>query len=176
MPTEVPAAPPPAPRPETNFVASVATVIVAQCLDAVGADAGFVATVAEDGRTLDVARVTPYSQTPVRLEVPLDAPYPLATTVRTRQPLFIANNDELVCDHPGLVRMVEEDHACATLPLFSEDGELLGALNLGFDEPHPFADDELELIDLLGRRCAEAMSVARRVDAEIRRRGRNHAR
>ena len=158
-------------RGEPDLVADVATVIVAQCLEALDADAGFVATVDEKRQRLNVARVTPFSETPVRLELPLDAPYPLAETVRTRQALFIESNERLTCDHPRLVRVAAEDHACATLPLFDTDGgELIGALNLGFDEPHAFSDEELELIDLLGRRCAEAMSLARRVEAEITRR------
>ena len=142
-------------------------MIVAQCLDALDADAGFVATVSSDGSTLQVARVTPFSDQPVHLEFPLDAPYPLAEVVRTRRPLFIPSNEDL-CDHPGLVRVMSEDHACATLPLLDGDGELLGALNLGFDEPHDFTDAELELIDTLGRHCADAMAVARRVQAELR--------
>ena len=146
--------------------ATVATAIVADCLDALQADAGFVATVADDGRTLEVGRVTPYSRKPVRLTFPLDAPYPLAETIRTRRPLFIASNDEL-CDHPGLVRVQSEDHACATLPLFDADGELLGAVNIGFDEPHTFTEEELKAIDALASHCASAMSLARRVRREV---------
>lgn len=123
-----------------------------------GADAGFVATVAADGRTLEVVRVTPYSDAPVHLKFPADGPYPLAETLRTRHPLFIASNDQLACDHPGLVRVKAEDHACASLPLEGENGELLGALNLGFEDAHEFTDEERELIDLLVRHCALALA------------------
>ena len=153
-----------------NVVADVATAILAAALDVVEADAGFVATVAEDGRTLNVARITPFAPTPVRLAFPLDAPYPLAETIRTRRPLFIANNEQLVCDHPGLVRVKSEDHACATLPLFDDDGELLGAVNLGYDEPHAFTESELELIDVVARHCARAMALARALELELQRR------
>ena len=152
-----------------QLLADIATVIVATFLAELEADAGFVATLRPDGQTLDVARVTPYSDKPVHLAFPVDAPYPLAETIRTRQPLFIASNDEL-CEHPGLIRVKSEDHACATLPLLDEDGELLGALNLGYDEPHAFTSDELELIDVLGRHCAQAMSVARHLQTEVARR------
>lgn len=150
-----------------RLCSAVGTAIVADCLDALGADAGFVGTIAADGRTLDVARVTPFAQKPVRLSFPLDAPYPLAETVRTKRPLFIADNEQLRCEHPGLVRVKSEDHACATLPLLSEDGELLGAVNFGFEEPHSFDDEELELIGLIGQRCAEAMTTARRLETEL---------
>ena len=166
---DAPLAPTKAPA-EPNLLAEVATVIVAECLEALDADAGFVATLSEDRQTLEVSRVTRYSHNPVHLTLPLDAPYPLAETVRARQPLFITSNEQLACDHPGLVRVQAEDHACATLPLFDHDGELLGAINLGFDEPHAFSEEELDVILRLGRHVADAMSLARRVEAEIRRR------
>ena len=150
-----------------TLAADLATLIVAQSLEALDADAGFLATVSHDERTLEGTRVTAYSDEPVRLAFPLDAPYPLAEVVRTRRPLLIPSNEDL-CDHPGLVRVKSEDHACATLPLIDADGQLLGALNLGFDEPHDFTEAQLDVIDILGRHCAEAMAVARRLRAEFR--------
>ena len=156
-------------RSRPNLVANVATAIVADCLDTLGADAGYVATPAENGLTLDVERVTPYSAKPVHLELRADDPYPIAETMRTKRPLYVASNEQLLCDHPGLVRVTPDDHACATLPLFGDDGELLGALNLGFEDPHDFSEAELELIDVLGRHCAEAMALARRLENELRR-------
>ena len=67
----------------------------------------------------------------------------------------------------GVVRVDPEEHACATLPLFDEDGSILAALNVDFDEPHAFSDAELQLIDNLGRQCAEVMIVGRRVRDEL---------
>ncbi len=151
---------------ESNLLAEVATVIVAECLEAVDADAGFVATISDDGGALEVWRVTRYSHNPVHLTLALDSPYPLAETVRLRRPLFITSNEQLACDHPGLVRVKAEDHACATMPLFDENGEVLGAINLGFDEPHVFSGEEVEVFERLGRHCADAMSLARRVETE----------
>ena len=58
--------------------AKLATAVVAEALAAVGADAGFVATVAEDGETVNVLRVTPHSESPVPLTFPVSARYPLA--------------------------------------------------------------------------------------------------
>src|SRR5215212_6131932 len=152
---------------EKNLPERLATAVLADSLRAVAADAGFVAALADDGQTVNVLRVTPFSETPVKLSFPLDAPYPLAETIRSRQPLFIESNEQLACDHPGLVRIIEEDHACATLPLFDDDGEILGALNLGFDDPHTFSQQELDLIDVLGRECRQAMLLGRRVREEL---------
>ncbi|MBW3593191.1 MAG: GAF domain-containing protein [Actinobacteria bacterium] len=156
-------------RATPPLVAELATAIVANSLDAVGADAGFVATVAADGRTLDVRRVTPQAHEPVRLSFARAAPYPIAHTMRTGNRLVIASDAEL-CDHPGLVRVKNEDDACATMPLFGDDGELLGAINLAFEDPHAFTEDELDAIEALARHCAEAMTFGRRIDDDVTRR------
>ena len=137
-----------------------AALLFAVTLDSLGADTGFLATVTEDGQTLDVVRVTATSDNVVRLAFPLDSPYPVAEAIRARRALYIASNEQLRCDHPGLVRVQSEDHACATLPLFGTDGDLLGALNIGFEDPHEFSDDERRSIELLGERCATAMASA----------------
>lgn len=149
-----------------GFLSRVGAAIVGECLADLDADAGFVATVGEDG-ALDVARVTQFSETPVRLAFPVDAPYPIAATLRTGQPLFIASNETL-CEHPGLLRVKSEDHACATQPLFDEDGQVIGALNIGFDDPHEFSEQELQLLGVLACECAAAMSAARRAQAAVR--------
>ncbi|MDQ5820102.1 MAG: GAF domain-containing protein [Actinomycetota bacterium] len=164
-----PASPGPVVRDAARMPADVAATMIADSLSALGADAGFVATVDPDHGALEIARMTPYARHPVRFTLPREAPYPLAEAIRTREPLFIENNDQLKCDNPGLVRIRSEDHSCATVPLLDESGELLGALNLGFDEPRAFSARDYELIDLLARHCSEAMSLAHQLEAEFRR-------
>lgn len=132
--------------------------LLASLLDLLGADVGFLGVV--DDRTLDVYRVTPFSDNLVRLAFPVDAPYPLAYAVRTEKPVYIASNEQLACDHPGLVRVESADHACATVPLHDDGGGLLGAINVGFEEPHEFTDDERTLIGAAARRCAAALATS----------------
>jgi GAF domain-containing protein len=134
--------------------------LVASSLEPVGADAGFLATVTEDGRTLDVLRVTRYSDRPVRLTFAVDAPYPLAETIRHRRALFIASNEQMECDHPGMMRVKTEDHACATVPLIDADGELLGAVNLGFEDPHEFTAEERRTIEGLADEWTRALAAS----------------
>jgi GAF domain-containing protein len=122
-------------------------------LPLIGADAGFLGLLSADGGTIDVLRVTPWSEQPVRLSFPSDGPYPLAEAIRSDESLFITSNEQLRCDHPGLVRVRDDDHACASLPLRADDGTVLGALNFGFEEPHPFTEDERRRIEELGERC-----------------------
>jgi GAF domain-containing protein len=130
-------------------------------LEAIGADAAFVAVRGKGGSAIEVARVTRFSRSPIRLAFAVDAPYPLAEVLRRGKELFVASNEQLACDHPGLVRVNEEDHACATIPLRSGDGELIGALNLGFEDPHEFTEAERQAIGRLAERCATVLAESR---------------
>lgn len=134
--------------------------ILAARLNDLGADAGFVATVSADRRTVEVARVTPFSRAPVRLAFPANAPYPLAAAIRRDEALFISSNETLACDHPGLIRMRGEDHACATLPLHTGDGKVIGSANISFEDPREFSDRDRAEIKVLFAACAEAMLQA----------------
>jgi hypothetical protein len=142
-------------------VLEAAAAILAARLSALGADAGFVATVSSDGRTVEVARVTPFSHTPIRLAFPADAPYPLAAAIRRNEALFISSNDTLECDHPGLIRMRGDDHACATVPLRGVDGGVIGSANVSFEDPREFSDGDRSEIEAVFAACAEAMMLAR---------------
>ena len=132
-----------------------AAAVLATRLKGMGADAGFVATISADGRTVEVARVTPFSDVPVRLAFPADAPYPLAAAIRSNRPLFISSNDTLACDHPGLIRVRGEDHACATLPLRGSDGTVLGSANVSFADPREFSDGDRTEIEIGRASCRE---------------------
>jgi hypothetical protein len=131
--------------------------VLAARLGALGADAGFVATISSDGRTVEVARVTPFSSVPVRLAFPADAPYPLAAAIRRNEALFISSNDTLACDHPGLIRLRGEDHACATLPLHGPDGAVLGSANVSFEDTREFSDSDRAEIEGLFAACTDAL-------------------
>jgi GAF domain-containing protein len=137
-----------------------AALVAAAELASIGADAAFVATLSEDGTRVEVSRVTPDSEGPVYLAFPAAAPYPLAEVFRRQTDLFIESNEQLACDHPGLVRLEEADHACATIPLRGGEGLLLGALNLGFEQPHAFDDAERDAIQALATRCSTAFEQA----------------
>ena len=138
--------------------ADAAASILAEQLPALGADVGFIATLAEDGATVQVKRVTPFSRLPVELSFGIDAPYPLAAVLRDGDARFIESNEQLRCDHPGLVRVDPQDHACATLSLRDADGALLGALNVGFEDPHAFTDEERTQLRTLAATCAEILA------------------
>jgi GAF domain-containing protein len=133
-----------------------AAAVVGRSLLVLGADVGFVATRAPEEDTIDVRRVTQYSRQPVRLSFPADAPYPLAAALANQRPLFITSNEDLSCNHPGLVRVESDDHACATIPLVDE-ARVVGAMNIAFEDPHEFSDEERTLIHALARNCTDAL-------------------
>jgi GAF domain-containing protein len=136
---------------------AAAAAILGARLGDLGADAGFIATVSPDRRTVEVARVTPFSRAPVRLAFPADAPYPLAAAIRRDEAFFISSNDTLACDHPGLIRTRGEDHACATVPLHGARGMVIGSANVSFEDPREFSDaDRTEIVSLCAA-CAQAI-------------------
>ena len=137
-----------------------AALLVAAELESLNADAAFVATVSDDGSRIEVSRVTPYSEGPVHLAFPVNAPYPIAEVLRRPAAMFIESNEQLACDHPGLVRVDAADHACATIPLRDAHARLIGALNLGFEDPHAFGEAEREAIEAVAERCAHALEQA----------------
>lgn len=144
----------------TRTPADQAALVVAAELESLSADAAFVARVSDDGARIEVSRVTPYSEGPVHLAFPINAPYPLAEVLRRQAPMFIESNEQLACDHPGLPRVDAADHACATIPLRDADDQVIGALNLGFEDPHAFTDSERTAIEALAERCAQALEQA----------------
>jgi hypothetical protein len=141
---------------DTGALEAAAAVLAVRLAD-LGADAGFVATISPDGRTVEVARVTPFSGVPVRLAFPADAPYPLAAAIRSNEALFISSNDTLACDHPGLIRMRGEDHACATVPLRDPEGRAIGSANVSFEDPREFSDGDRTELENLFAACRDAL-------------------
>ena len=136
-------------------------------LTSLNADAGFVATLTADGRTVEAIRVTPASESFVRLAFPATSPYPLAATLRHRQTLFIGSNVELGCDHPGLTRLNAEDHGCATVALTDADGLLLGAINVAFDEPHEFTAEDRATIERVAGECSAILAQPQSPDPSV---------
>jgi diguanylate cyclase (GGDEF)-like protein/PAS domain S-box-containing protein len=149
---------------EADSEAEVALLVLRAGMEAFDADTGFVALSPRPGAPLQVLHVARLSAPPEPLEVPPEAPYPLAAAVRTGRSLFIASNEELRCAHPGMVRLRGEDHACASIPLRVDDA-VQGALNLSWDQPRPFDADERDLLEALGVQCAAAVLRVREARA-----------
>lgn len=141
----------------------VVSVLFAQALEVLEADAGFIGLLDESGETVHVQHFVDYSGAPARrIEVAASEHLPLIATALDGEVRVIESNEDLACDYPGLTRLNAADHACATVPL--HDGERLrGALNVAFDEPRRFTPAERFVLQEIARHCADALGGAERL-------------
>ena len=139
--------------------AAAAARCLARELGGIDADVGYVGVPDESAVSVEAARVTPHSDAVVRLAFQANAPYPLAVTLRSGHPLFIESNHRLRCEHPGLLRVVAADHACATLPLLDEAGSIIGAMNVSYEEPREFTRSDRSAIERVATQCAAVLAA-----------------
>ena len=80
------------------------------------------------------------------------------SVARSGQPEFIQDTSR----HPAYAQLpaTVQPGALACLPLVKGD-RVLGTLNLGYWEPHPFDDDTRSFLDLMARQAAIAIETAR---------------
>jgi signal transduction histidine kinase len=152
----------------------VVEVTVAQGVQALGARAGSVAVLDEDGGLLRV-RALGYSQEVLTTwqEVPLDAAFPNADVARTGEPLFLRDAEERQARYPHLAELIRAngDGAMACVPLVA-GGRPFGALGLNFSTPRTFDAEERDFILTLARLCGQALERARLFESERRHRER----
>ena len=154
---------------EAVTAADVARVVVDQGIEAVGATAGSLSLVTEDGTALEMARSIGYPpgvMDPWR-RIPLDVPIPLTDAVLREEPVYLESPEERLRRYPALdaVRASHETRASACVPLLA-GGEVFGVLAFSFDRPGAFSADDREFILSIGRQCARALERARLFEAE----------
>jgi signal transduction histidine kinase len=152
----------------------VVEVTVEQGVHALGAHAGSVGMLDEDGTLLQV-RALGYSEavTTAWQEVPLEKPFPLTDVVRSGEDLFLRDAQERLVRFPHLAELIRSngDGAMACVPLLA-GGRPFGALGLTFAEPRAFHADERSFILTLARLCGQALERAQLFDSERRSRER----
>ena len=157
----------------------VAEVVVEQGLGALGARAGSLALLTEDGRELELVRAVGY---PVERIEPwrrfsVDAPVPIADAVRTGQPVFLENWDAWLVRYPAAApgdSPADRQEAWAALPLLVE-GRAIGGIGLTFPGARTFDDADRDFILTLTRQCAQALERSRLYDAARQARARAEA-
>ena len=89
-------------------------------------------------------------------QLPLDGPMP--TSRAARGALVLVPDEQGAADYPGFRRAMERSgtRAWAALPL-QVGPRLLGALSVGWAQPHAFASDELELLLAFAAQCAQVL-------------------
>ena len=147
----------------------VARVTVHQGIAAVGATAGSLALLSEDGANLEMAGSVGYPAEVIGRwkRFPLDAPIPLAEAALRGEPVYTESPEDRLARYPALapVNALKATQASACLPLKS-GGRTIGTLGLSFERPGRFSADEREFMLSLARQCAQALERARLFEAE----------
>ena len=149
----------------------VAAVIVRQGISAVGAWAGAVFRLDDDGRTLSAACIVGYPPAwhETWRRIPIDAAVPVAEAARTGEPRFLTSRAALGQDpRSGLPpTSLPGSEAWAALPL-AVDGRTLGAMALSFAHASDIDDEERAFMLALAQQCAQALDRSRVYEAESR--------
>lgn len=146
----------------------IAEVVIGQAHDCLLAAASVVYLGnPEDGSLLMAAsRGLPESVIEMRRRLPLDAPLPLATAVRTGEPQWL-DRPALLAAYPSLAATPMDAaalQAVAALPLRIE-GRTLGGIAFSFAESRPFSPADQEFLRTLAQQCAQALERSRLYEA-----------
>jgi signal transduction histidine kinase/PAS domain-containing protein len=138
--------------------AEVARAVLDQGIAALGADAGVVALVGEDGGDLEVVVHRGYSDETVRPwpRVPLEADVPLVRAVRTGRPVVLRSLAERAEQYPHLARTAIEYPMSISVPMVVE-GRAVGAMGMSFAQPRPLDAGDSDMLLAFGRLCAQAV-------------------
>lgn len=147
----------------------VADLMVREGLAALGADAGAVFLLADDGRTWEAVSFRGYSPelAPRHVRSPIDAPGPLRAAWESRQLVLVGTPEELRQRWPHLAEAQTRsgDAALAAVPLVLGQ-EVMGVLTAAFRTSRDFSTDDTAFLEALGRQCAQALDRARLFAAE----------
>lgn len=148
----------------------VADVIIDQALAALGAAAGAIALISNDGRTFTTLRAVDTNGEPVAVwrRFPADLRLPLTEAVRTGKPILVETLAERYRRFPDIltVSRFSADGALVVLPLRVE-GRVFGGLGLSFAEERGFDEEELEFLMTVAEKCAQALERARLYEDEL---------
>jgi GAF domain-containing protein len=150
----------------------VARAVVERSVASLRARYGWLAILAPDGRSLDVAAEKGLGADVVaqwgRLSV--DAKTPMSVAARTGKPQWLSPLDTAADRYPDIRDGIPQAlragrRALAAVPL-SVHGRTIGALALGFDEPRSFDGPDGEFLTVLAQQSAQALERARLFEAE----------
>jgi PAS domain S-box-containing protein len=147
----------------------VADAILAQAVAVLGASAGVVSRLSEDGRELVTVHATGYPAEVVSAwsRFPADARLPLCDAVRKRQAVLLANRAERDARYPEVTRLsgVLAEGAVAALPLLVRGGAI-GGIGLRFPTKRDFTEQDRAFLLTAAGLCAQALERARLYDTE----------
>jgi PAS domain S-box-containing protein len=145
----------------------VCEVLVGQGAAAVGADAGFVRLLSEEGGRLELAASVGFGDTFVgtHASLPIDSGFPGAEAARDGKARWYESSAAIAADNPEFAAVAALHGALAVIPLRSASG-LLGVIALSFSDERRFTHEERELLVTLTALCAQALERAQLYKAE----------
>ncbi|MBD2056182.1 PAS domain S-box protein [Oculatella sp. FACHB-28] len=147
----------------------VADVVMNQGIAALGATAGSVALLADQGLSIRVVNAIGYPSEVVQpwQSFSVTASTPLAKTVRTGEAIFLENAEALLADYPHLADAIATtgNQAFTCIPL-NVEGRTLGAMGLSFRTAQSFNEEDRAFMLTLGQQCAQAIARAQLYAAE----------
>jgi len=148
-------------------VYEVATAILAEAAEALGAAAGGLGTVTADGRNFEfMSTVGVVEGTAAR--VPVETRGPNTDAFRTGKVVRIEHAEDWRREYPkGSPLLGADAEAVLGVPI-SAAGRRIGAIGLRFDRERSFSPDELRFVGALAEEAGEALERARLFEAEQR--------
>jgi PAS domain S-box-containing protein len=149
----------------------VATAVIEQGLNSLGAQAGSVVALSDSGRELEIVGTLGF---PPEVEkkwerFPVNAIVPIADAFRNKAPIIIESLAERVDYYSALgpLASVTGTQALITFPLIVE-GRNIGAMGLSFAAEQHFSEDDHAFMIALAQQCAQALERARLYETEQR--------
>jgi signal transduction histidine kinase len=146
---------------------AVAHAILREGAAALGATGGAMCCTSEDGASLEVVHSVGIAEQALDAYhvFPVDAPLPLSEAVRSGQPVYIHDRDEMRRRFPQLASASMRSEAWANIPLVI-DGVALGGIAWSFARAKRFGEDERTFIETLAAQGAQALERVRLLHAE----------
>jgi PAS domain S-box-containing protein len=145
----------------------VLDAVLVEGVRAAEARAGLIATLSEDGESLEVIATRGYDNRyidPFR-RFPVAGDYPLSEAVRTGEGVFLRSEAERDSRYPSLVGRSQPGHGLVCLPLVGEHGPI-GGLVFSFATDEEFPPERRALKLALARQAALALERAHLAVAE----------
>lgn len=150
---------------ESASLGACATSVVEACRSAMGAQAGALYLLSEDGSALELLGADGYPPEEIdsRRTLPIESPLPEAQAVRENHALFLRSFS------PSGSPLGLNGNGARAAVLLEVEGETVGVLALAFDQEHDFPDEERAFLTAVAQQCALAVERAD-LRAEVQRR------
>ncbi len=132
-----------------------------------GASSGALALLSQDAQTIQLLRSVSYAQETLEpwLQIPADAPVPIADAIRTGEILAFSTLEDALARYPHIPFGTTGNHAWLVVPLAVNERRL-GGLWMSYGKEHNFSDADIAFARGLAQQCAQALERARLYESE----------